>query len=175
MYSGELAETTTDPIRLATLAGLLEGASEQRVTPVNAGLLARDRGLVVSERKQPDAERYAALLELRVTASDGTLHTFGGTAVRDEPHIVQVDGYWLDLVPSQAMLFTFHQDRPGLIGHVGMILGEADINISSMHVGRLAPRGQAMMVLTVDEPVPAHLLAKVESEAGITRAFSVQL
>lgn len=175
VYSGELAETTTDPIRLATLAGLLEGASEQRVTPVNAGLLARDRGLVVSERKQPDAERYAALLELRVTTSDGSLHTFGGTAVQDEPHIVQVDGYWLDLVPSQAMLFTFHQDRPGLIGHVGMILGEADINISSMHVGRLAPRGQAMMVLTVDEPVPADLLAKVESEAGITRAFSVQL
>ncbi len=175
VYSGELATTTTEPIRLATLAGLLEGASESRVTPVNAALLARDRGLALSERKLPEAERYAALLELRVTTSDGALHTFGGTAVQDEPHVVQVDGYWLDVVPSQAMVFTFHQDRPGLIGHVGTILGAADINISSMHVGRMAPRGHAMMVLTVDEPVPGDVIAKIEAEAGIAKAFSVQL
>jgi D-3-phosphoglycerate dehydrogenase len=175
VYGGELAETTTDPIRLATLAGLLQDASESRVTPVNAALLARDRGLTISEHKQPDAERYAALLELRVTTSDGTTHTFGGTAVQDEPHIVQVDGYWLDLVPSPSMLFTFHQDRPGLIGHVGTILGANDINISSMHVGRLSPRGRAMMVLTVDEPVAAEVLAQIEAETNIDQAFSVQV
>lgn len=175
VYSGDLAEATTEPIRLAILAGLLEGTSEERVTPVNAALLARDRGLTVSERKQPDGERYAALLELRVTTSAGTTHTFGGTTVQDEPHIVQIDGYWLDLVPSQSMLFTFHQDRPGLIGHVGMILGAADINISSMHVGRLAPRGQAIMVLTIDERVPSDLLAKIEAEANIDRAVGVHI
>jgi hypothetical protein len=175
VYSGELAETTTEPIRMATVAGLLEGVSEERVTPVNAMLLARERGLIVNQRTHPDAERYAALLELRVTTSDGTTHTFGGTAVQDEPHIVQVDGYWLDLVPSQSMLFTFHQDRPGLIGHVGTILGAADINISSMHVGRQNPRGQAIMVLTVDEPVPAEVLSKIESETDIDHAFSVQV
>jgi D-3-phosphoglycerate dehydrogenase len=175
VYSGELAETTTDPIRLATIAGLLEDVSEERVTPVNAGLLARERGLIVNQHQHPEAERYAALLELRVTTSDGTTHTFGGTAVQDEPHIVQIDGYWLDLVPSQSMLFTFHQDRPGLIGHVGTILGEADINISAMHVGRQTPRGQAIMVLTVDEPVPGEMLRKIEAETNIDRAFSVQL
>ncbi len=175
VYAGELAEQPTEPIRLATLAGLLQGTSEARVTPVNAALLARDRGLAISERKHPDAGRYAALLELRVTTSDGTTHTFGGTAVQDEPHIVQVDGYWLDLVPSQSMLFTFHRDRPGLIGHVGTILGAADINISAMHVGRLAPRGQAMMVLTVDEPVPPDIIATIEAETNIDRAFAVQI
>lgn len=175
VYSGELAETTTEPIRLATVAGLLEGVSEERVTPVNAMLLARERGLVVNQRTHPDAERYAALLELHVTTSDGQTHTFGGTAVQDESHIVQVDGYWLDLVPSQSMLFTFHQDRPGLIGHVGTILGEADINISSMHVGRQKPRGQAIMVLTVDEPVPPEILTKLEAETDLDHAYSVQL
>ena len=175
VYGGELADTTTDPIRLAVLSGLLEDVTETRVTPVNAALLARDRGLTVAEHKQPDAERYAALLELRVTTSDGRTHSFGGTAVNDEPHIVQVDGYWLDVVPSEAMLFTFHQDRPGLIGMVGTILGAADVNISSMHVGRQAPRGQAIMVLTVDEPVPGDLLRQIEQEADIARAISVQL
>lgn len=175
IYSGELAEATTEPIKLATLAGLLQGTSEERVTPVNAGLLARDRGISLSERKQPDAGRYAALLELRVTTADGATHTFGGTAVQDEPHIVQVDGYWLDLVPSPSMVFTFHHDRPGLIGHVGTLLGANDINISSMHVGRQSPRGRAMMVLTVDEPVPASLLEQITAEINIDQAFSVQL
>ena len=175
VYSGELAESTTEPIRLATIAGLLEDVSEERVTPVNAALLARERGLTVSQSQHPEAERYASLLELRVTTSDGTTHTFGGTAVQDEPHIVQLSGYWLDLVPSQSMLFTFHQDRPGLIGHVGMLLGEADINISAMHVGRQTPRGHAIMVLTIDEPVPTELLAKIEAEANIDHAFGVQL
>jgi len=175
VYSGELAESTTEPIRLATIAGLLEGVSEERVTPVNAALLARERGLTVSQSKRPETERYASLLELRVTTSDGTTHTFGGTAVQDEPHIVQIDGYWLDLVPTQSMLFTFHQDRPGLIGHVGTLLGEADINISAMHVGRQTPRGRAIMVLTIDEPVPTELLAKIEAEANIDHAFGVQL
>jgi D-3-phosphoglycerate dehydrogenase len=175
VYEGELTDTTTEPIRLSVLAGLLEDVSETRVTPVNAALLARDRGLTVGERKQPDAERYAALLQLRVTTNDGTTHSFGGTAVNDEPHIVEVDGNWLDLVPSQSMLFTFHNDRPGVIGLVGSILGGADVNISSMHVGRQAPRGQAIMVLTVDEPVPTELLRQIEAEANIDRAFSVQL
>jgi D-3-phosphoglycerate dehydrogenase len=175
VYAGELAAATTEPIKMAVVAGLLENVSETRVTPVNAALLARERGLMVAERKQPDAERYAALLELHVTTSDGTTHSFGGTAVNDEPHIVQVDGYWLDLVPSEAMLFTFHQDRPGLIGHVGTILGSADINISSMHVGRQSPRGQAMMVLTIDEQVPAEVIRQIETETDIGRAVGVQL
>jgi D-3-phosphoglycerate dehydrogenase len=174
-YAGDLAAHTTEPIRLAVLAGLLEDTSETRVTPVNAALIARERGLTLSERYLPDAEQYAALLELRVTSADGSTHTFGGTAVQNEPHIVQVDSYHLDLVPSQSMLITFHRDRPGLIGHVGTLLGAADVNISSMHVGRQAPRGEAMMVLTVDEPVPQKLVAQIEAETNIRRAYSVQI
>src|SRR5919199_2052566 len=175
VYAGDLAEHTTEPIRLAVLAGLLEETSEARVTPVNAALIARERGLAVSERKQPDADQYAALLELRVRTADGVEHTFGGTAVQDEPHIVLVDGYRLDLVPSQSMVFTFHRARPGLIGLVGTLLGKTDINISAMHVGRMAPRGEAMMVLTVDEPVPPSAVAEIVALGDIHRAYSVQL
>jgi D-3-phosphoglycerate dehydrogenase len=175
IYGGELAGRTTEPIRLAILAGLLEGTSEARITPVNAALLARERGITIRERHQPEADQYAAVLELCVTSADGTEHTFGGTTVQDEPHIVQVDSYRLDVVPSQAMLITFHRDRPGLIGLVGTLLGQADVNISSMHVGRLSPRGEAMMVLTVDEPVPADAVAQIETQTNIRRAYSVQL
>jgi D-3-phosphoglycerate dehydrogenase len=175
IYSGDLAQLTTEPVRLAVLSALLEATSEMRVTPVNATVLARERGLALSERKQPDGEQYAALLELQVTTVDGATHTFGGTVVRDEPHIVQVDAYRLDVVPSQSMFITFHRDRPGLIGHVGTLLGEADINISSMHVGRMEARGQAMMVLTVDEPVPQSVVTEIAATANIDHAYSVQL
>jgi D-3-phosphoglycerate dehydrogenase len=175
VYAGDLAEQPTEPIRLAVLVGLLEGTTELRVTPVNAPLIARQRGLSVSERIDPHAEHYAALLELHVTTTSGEVHTFGGTAIYDEPYIVQIDGYRLHLVPSQYMLVTVHRDRPGLIGHVGMLLGQCDVNISSMHVGRLTPRGKAMMVLTVDEPVPSSVIDEIEAVTNIERAYSVQL
>ena len=74
--------------------------------------------------------------------------------MHSEPHIVRVDDYWLDIVPTGAyFLFSDHQDRPGLIGAVGKITGDADINVSSMHLGRLKPRGRALMVLALDEPL----------------------
>ncbi|HEY1012180.1 MAG TPA: phosphoglycerate dehydrogenase [Herpetosiphonaceae bacterium] len=174
-YCGELADHTTEPIRLAVLQGLLEGNTETRVTPVNAPLLARERGIQLGEKRCPQTDNYSELLQLIVTTANGEQHTFGGLALRDEPHIVQVDDYWLDLVPTQSLLFTFHQDQPGLIGRVGMLLGEADINISSMHVGRQSPRGDAMMVLTLDEPVPARTLAEVKQQNNIVRAYSVLL
>jgi D-3-phosphoglycerate dehydrogenase len=175
VYCGELADHTTEPIKLAVLQGLLEGGTETRVTPVNAPLLARERGLHVSESHRPESDNYAELLQLVVTTSGGEKHTYGGLALRDEPHIVQIDDFWLDLVPTQALLFTFHQDRPGLIGRVGTLLGQADINISSMHVGRQAPRGTAMMVLTLDEPVPAAALAEIQRQTDIEEAYSVVL
>jgi D-3-phosphoglycerate dehydrogenase len=173
-YRGELAEVATAPVRLAMLQGLLEDACEQRVTPVNAPLLARERGLKYSEHSSTEAESYAGLLVLRAVAADG-VHEFAGTVLRDEPHIVEADGYWVDFVPSGPLMFTYHRDRPGMIGRVGMLLGAADVNISGMYVGRLAPREQAMMVLTLDDVVPADVLTQIQSEADIQRAVGVVL
>ena len=175
VYGGELTEHTTEPIKLAIMQGLLEGGSEMRVTPVNAPILARNRGLHISETHQPDIDGYSEMLQLVVTTTTGERHEFAGVAMRGEPHIVQIDEYWLDLVPTNAMLFTFHKDRPGLIGRIGTLLGENDINISSMHVGRKAPRGMAMMVLTVDEPIPTSVLQIIKDEHYIEQAYSVVL
>jgi D-3-phosphoglycerate dehydrogenase len=173
-YRGELADVATAPVRMALLQGLLEDSCEQRVTPVNAPLLARERGLKYSEHSSAEAENYAGLLVLRAVAADGA-HEFAGTVLRDEPHVVEADGYWVDFVPSGPLMFTYHRDRPGMIGRVGMLLGAADVNISGMYVGRLAPREQAMMVLTLDDVVPADVLAQIQSEADIQRAVGVVL
>jgi D-3-phosphoglycerate dehydrogenase len=76
--------------------------------------------------------------------------------MHNESHIVRINQYWLDIVPTPGSFFLFsdHRDRPGLIGAVGKITGDANVNISFMHLGRLAPRGQALLVLTMDEPLP---------------------
>lgn len=173
-YCGELSQVQTAPVRLSVLQGLLASVCEQRVTPVNAPLLARERGLKYRERTSPEAENYAGLLVLRAETADGP-HEFAGTVLRDEAHIVQTDGYWVDFVPSGPLLFTYHRDRPGMIGRVGMLLGAVDVNISGMYVGRLAPRDRAMMVLTLDDPVPPDVLAKINTEEDIDRAYSVVL
>jgi D-3-phosphoglycerate dehydrogenase / 2-oxoglutarate reductase len=173
-YRGELAGVETAPVRLAVLQGLLANVCEQRVTPVNAPLLARERGLKYSEHSSAESESYAGLLILRAVTADGS-HEFAGTVLRDEPHVVQADGYWVDFMPTGPLLLTYHRDRPGMIGRVGTILGGGDVNISGMYVGRLAPRERAMMVLTLDDVPTPDLLALIEAEEDIERAVSVVL
>ncbi len=171
-YCGELAGVDTLPVRLAVLQGLLMGTSEQRVTPVNAPLIARDRGLTIKERRVPNIETYAGLLVLRAHTADAQ-REFGGTVLRNEPYIVETDGYWVSFSPGGPLLITYHHDQPGIIGKVGTLLGAANINISGMYVGRSGPRERAMMVSTLDEPVPAGVLEQIQQQTGVDRAFCV--
>ncbi|NJK80672.1 MAG: phosphoglycerate dehydrogenase [Chloroflexaceae bacterium] len=173
-YKGELAEVDNMPVRLAVLQGLLTGTSEQRVTPVNAPLIARDRGMIIAEYTTPELEGYSGLLVIRAHTANGP-REFSGTVLRGEPFIVQTDGYWVSFIPSGSLLLTYHHDQPGIIGRVGTLLGEADINISGMYVGRRAPRERAMMVLTVDEPVPADAVNEVRALPGVDYAVALTL
>jgi D-3-phosphoglycerate dehydrogenase len=91
---------------------------------------------------------------MEAVTSEGTT-TVSGSVMRDETHIVQVNQFWIDIVPTGGyFLFCDHRDRPGLIGAVGKITGDADINISYMHLSRLKARGEALMILALDEPLP---------------------
>lgn len=171
-YRGELTNVETMPVRLAVLQGLLVGTSEQRVTPVNAPLIARDRGMRIAEHSSPDGEAYAGMLVVRANTAAGP-REFGGTVIRGEPFIVQNDGYWVSFIPNGPLLLTYHHDQPGIIGRVGTLLGSADVNISGMYVGRRAPRERAMMVLTLDDPVPEQVLQDVRQLPGVDQAFGV--
>ena len=152
-YEGEIANYDTAALKAAVIGGLLETISEERVNLVNANIIAKQRGLKVTEHKDPVCEIYGNLITLEVTTSAGVI-TVAGTVMRGEPHIVRVNSYWIDVVPTGGyFLFSDHRDRPGLIGTVGTILGNADINISSMQLGRLEPRGPALLVLALDEPI----------------------
>ena len=152
-YEGGIANHDTTVLKAAIIGGLLEAISEERITLVNANLVAQRRGLKITEQKDTVCETYGSLVTVEVATSAGVT-TVAGTVMHGEPHIVRVDNYWVDLAPSGGyFILSDHKDRPGLIGNVGTVLGKSDINISSMQVGRLEPRGRALMVLGLDEPI----------------------
>ena len=126
------------------------------------------------EEKRPDAEPFANLMTLEITA-DGTEHAIAGTVIRNEPHIVRVDEYWIDFVPRGCLLVCYNEDRPGMIGKVGTILGQGDVNIAFMQVGRVVPRGRAMMVLGLDEPIPDPVFEEIVRVPGLYDVTFVQM
>ncbi len=154
-YDGDIANYDTNPIKASVLGGLLEGVSEERVNIVNCNVIAAKRGLTITEEKEATCANYASLLTVEITTTSGK-YAVAGTIMHNESHIVRINDYWLDIVPTPGSYFLFsdHKDRPGLIGAVGKITGDANVNISFMHLGRLESRGQALLVLTLDEPLP---------------------
>ena len=174
-YEGEIANYATNALKAAVLGGLLEEISEERVNLVNANLVATRRGLAVIEQKEVTCENYASLITVSATTSAGVT-TIAGTVMRRESHIVRVNNYWISIVPAEGyFLFLDHLERPGLMGAVGKITGDAGINISSMNVSRLKPKGQALAILALDEPLPEEQRQQILSIPGIYTAKLVNL
>ena len=174
-YQGEIATHNTAILKAAALVGLLSPVSGEVVNMINAPVLAQQRGLQITEQTSSDGREYASLIS-------ATLHTTGdditiaGTSLRDEPHLVRVNDYWMDVAPSTPyLLFVDNQDQPGTIGAVGTVAGRRNINISFMEVGRIAPRGQAMMVLGVDDPISADALDEIMALPQIDNARVVAM
>jgi D-3-phosphoglycerate dehydrogenase len=165
-YAGQLATMNTDPLRALLIQGLLQDVSDMRITLVNASIVARNHGLQVVEEKTDEAGDFSNVVTLSFD-DDGRQRVLSGIVVRDTPHIVRIDQYWLDFVPRGYQLLIYHKDRPGMIGDVGQLTGRADINIAAMSVGRLERRGEALMLLSLDETVPAEVQSRIEGLADI--------
>jgi D-3-phosphoglycerate dehydrogenase len=172
--AGELAEYDGTPLTAAMLRGLLETTTTERVNLVNAGALARARGITVVERKTPDAGAYAA--QLSVTA-DGRDHPIAvaGTVAAGEPRITRLGEYRLDMEPVDVMLITRHTDKPGMVGRIGAMLGEADVNISAMHLARSRPREDALMILALDDDVPPDVEEAIRRLDAVLDLWTIRL
>lgn len=163
-YLGELAEHDTRLLTLAALNGALHGRVEQPVNFVNAQLVARERGIAVSEEK---GSRARFQRELRVTVvTDGKEIAVAGTTVGadDRPWLSGALGYHLEIELAPRMAFFQYGDRPGIIGLVGTLFGEAGVNIGQMGVSRNEQGGRALMALTLDDAAPAELVARFQAE-----------
>ncbi len=172
---GPLASYDLAHITAAAIKGILAQVVDARVNLVNAVFLANQRGIQVMERKQRHhRERYENMLTLRCIQGSQR-RTVRGSVLQGAPRLVAVDELWVEFPAEGNLLLTSHQDRPGIIGRVGTLLGQADINISFMHVGRRTPRGEAIMVLGTDEPITPAILARLEGIPDINWMKAVTL
>jgi D-3-phosphoglycerate dehydrogenase len=171
--AGDLASHDTSQLAAAALRGILEGATSERVNLINAGFLAKNRGLTVNERKTNDAGTFASLVTLTVQGDKGSA-VVAGTVANGEPRLVRIDDNLLDMAPAPLMVVTRHQDKPGTMGRIGLILGEADVNISSMTLARSAPRQDALMLLAVDNEVPDAVAEKIRSHPAVLDVWTIR-
>ena len=171
-YRGEVAGFDTRLLDVSAQKGLLAPMVFEPLNFVNTPALAKERGLKVETSRSAESADYTSLVELRMgeNAVSGTL--FGP---RMQPRLVGAMGFDFDVVPEQHMLFIRNEDRPGMIGKLGGILGEHGINIGNMAVGRGVPGSRAAMAVTVDEPVPEAVLKALEEMPGFDEARSVTL
>jgi D-3-phosphoglycerate dehydrogenase len=175
-YVGQIAEHDTRVLTLAALKGALAPVVHEPVSFVNAPVLAKERGLSVSERKSSASPHYVNLMTLRSETEAEEVAVSGTLAgKRDGERLVQVWGFELDMAPARYMAFFLYEDRPGVIGKVGTLLGTAGVNVAGMEVGRREAGGSALMGLTVDSPIPQEVLSEIERAIGAERARALVL
>ena len=169
-FEGELAQHDVSLLTASAIKGLLQPFTEERINAVNAKLIANNRGVKLVERRSRSHSSYASLVTVRMLE-----HEIAGTLLMGEPRAVRIDSFRVDLVPDGRFLVSRHEDRPGIVGKVGSILGEHDVNIASMQVGRDAPRGSAMMILAVDDRVAPEVLERLKGVEGMSDLRYVEL
>jgi D-3-phosphoglycerate dehydrogenase len=171
--AGDLAGHDTSQLAAAALRGILENATSERVNLINAGFLAKSRGLSVNESKTNDAGTFASLVTLTAEGDSGKA-VVAGTVANGEPRLVRIDDEWLDMAPAPLMVVTRHEDKPGTMGRIGLILGEAGVNISSMTLARTAPRKEALMLLAVDDEVPDAVVDQIRQHPAVLDVWSIR-
>ena len=175
-YYGHVAEHDTRLLTSAVLIGAFEGVVSDSINFVNAPFIAEERGIKVKESTQSATKDYVNLITV-TSVANGRSVTVGGTTIgkRDEPRLVRMYDFEIDMAPSKHMAFFRYKDVPGMIGKVGTVLGEAGINIASMQVGRKKIHGEAVMGVNIDIPIPGDVIETIVEEAGIADARSIEL
>ncbi len=174
---GEIATEDVKILELAALKGVFTDVVSEAVSYVNAPVIAADRDVEVRLITDEDSPHYRNLVTVRGTLTDGRVHSVSGTlaGTRHVEKLVELDGYDIELQPTEHMLFMRYADRPGIVGTVGQLLGEESINIAGMQVSRDAKGGQALVCMTVDSAIPGELLHHMLDEIGADFGRAVDL
>lgn len=173
---GEIAQKDTKILAASAVAGMLAPMVEDKeVNLINALSLAKDRGINVVSIASEESAKFKNLIEVTLS-SDGNRCSAAGTQIPDKGmRIVLVNGHSVEFEPVGKFLFIEHFDRPGVIGEVGTLLGKNNINIAHMDVGRDRPRGNAVMILSIDDEVPSEVIEKLKGEKNIKDAIQIVL
>jgi D-3-phosphoglycerate dehydrogenase / 2-oxoglutarate reductase len=170
-YHGSIAEHDTRALTLAGLKGAFSAVVHEPVTFVNAPLMAKERGISVEESKSSQSLDYVNLVEVHAQAKGETVSVAGVlVGKRDTERLVRVYGYDIDMAFADNMVFFRYDDRPGVVGIVGTLLGDGGVNIANMQVGRQTVGGEALMALAVDSPIPEETLIRITQRARLRDA-----
>jgi D-3-phosphoglycerate dehydrogenase / 2-oxoglutarate reductase len=174
---GEITQYDVKVLELAALKGVFADVVEENVSYVNAPLLAAERGLEVRLVTDHESPEYRNLITLRGTLAGGEQVSVSGTlvGVRQSQRLVEVDGFDLEVELTEHLAFFSYVDRPGIVGQVGRILGEADVNIAGMQVSRDRKGGKALVALSVDSSIPPAALQEIATAVQADAARSVDL
>jgi len=172
---GSIAEHDVNVLKLAALKGVFAAVVNEPVSYVNAPVLAEQRGVTVGLTTDLESPDYRNLTTVRITQAHGSIVTVSGTVSgpRLVRKIVSVNGYDVDVPIAPHLAFFTYNDRPGIVGKVGRLLGESDINIASMQVGRKGD--EALIVLTVDSGIPANVVQSIAEAIGASSGRTVDL
>jgi D-3-phosphoglycerate dehydrogenase len=172
-YAGQLASYDTTPLTSAFLKGFLEVRLSQSVNYLNALVIARSRGIRWTDERSNEDVGYSNLITACVTTTQEQW-TISGSLIRDVGmRIVRINQYHVDVIPEGHALVFEQFDKPGIVGRVGTLLGSHQINIASMQLGRESIGGHSIMVMLVDNPVPAELVEQMKTFPNIIDVRSI--
>ncbi|HWM76965.1 MAG TPA: ACT domain-containing protein, partial [Methylomirabilota bacterium] len=173
--AGQVAKRDPELIGRAVLKGLRDGVTAEAVNLVNARLVARERGLeVVISTDEAAPSGYTNLVTVTTQAGSGR-KIIAGTVFDGAPRIVRLRDLHIEFIPEGHILVLSYEDRPGMVGKIGSILGRHNVNIASMHVGRRTKRGRAIVVLLLDEDVSTEVIEEVSKAVEADFARLVRL
>lgn len=173
-YAGDLSEVDTQPLTRYIIKGVLSRHFGNDVNIVNSMHLAKVRDVNIVVSKATATKGFTNLISVTLKASDGTERRIAGTLLNGYgARIVQIDKFPVDISPEGNLIFISHNDKPGIIGHVGTLLGKNEVNIASMQVGRKVVGGEANMVLTVDKAVSKEVLDDLTKQPELNKALQI--
>jgi D-3-phosphoglycerate dehydrogenase len=174
---GEITEYDVKVLELAALKGVFSDIVEDQVSYVNAPLLAAERGTAVRLVTDAESPDHRNLITIRGTLADGSQISVSGTliGINQKERIVEVNGFDVDIEPTDHLAFFNYSDRPGMVGTVGQILGDAGVNIAGMQVARDAKGGHALVALSVDSAITPEVLSEIEHAIDAVAARAVNL
>lgn len=174
-YNGVLTEYKTAPVTLSLVNGLLQPALGERVNYINALDIARERAIAVQDIKSTRGEEFTNCIKLEIETDQLPFVMLGTLSSNNLPRIVKINKIYMEAVPEGHMLFIHNNDRPGMVGAVGTILGEGNVNIAGITLGRQADKGTAISVITVDSEVPKQVIERLKQYPDILHVKALNI
>jgi len=173
-YEGDIAEEDVEIVTASALKGVFQPL-EWQVNAVNAPRIAEERGIEVSETKRRQAEDFQSLVTVTVSDGDEEIGVCGTLFADDDARIVRIDGYRVDAIPGGKMMVARNTDEPGVIGHIGTVMGKYDVNIAGMFNAREVHGGEALTVYNIDQEVPEAAREELEADERIIETKYISL